>query len=238
MQPEESLKIIWSDFQTNVANSYQNVWLSQQYSDVTIACEGEGDMIKAHRLVLASGSSFFDQILSRIGEHPQPLVWLAGVMRSDLEVILGFLYYGQVQVSQAALPRVLETARYLGIKGLQAGGDAIEESASLNKAQKQDVFGGEFEPFIDDKVTIDDRDSTDSEISAVWEFAEKVDRDKAQCNICCKTVVGSTQDLMNHVLNLHRNTKEAIKLKKKIEMELDICSQISQSMNILKTMRM
>ena len=55
--------------------------------------------------------------------------------------------------------------------------------------------------------------------SPVWEFAEKVDG-KAKCKICQLCFVcphGNTSNITNHILNKHRHSEEAMKLKALID---------------------
>ena len=120
MKSKETLVLMWSDFQKNVTESYQNVRQSQDLSDVSLACDDEEGLVEAHRVILAAGSSFFQQVLSkRTMGHPHPLLYLAGVKRIHLESILEFLYCGQARMPRDQLMSFLETAKTLGIKGLE-----------------------------------------------------------------------------------------------------------------------
>ena len=52
---------------------------------------------------------------------------------------------------------------------------------------------------------------TDTTSSPVWKFATKVSREEGQCNLCgkkYKTVQSTTTNLINHILKIHRATKE------------------------------
>lgn len=46
-----------------------------------------------------------------------PIVILKDVKFTDLKVIIDFMYYGEVNVSQDELPHILKTAEALKIKG-------------------------------------------------------------------------------------------------------------------------
>ena len=120
MNIPESLVIEWTDFQKNITESFQNVRLSTEFSDVTLVFDGDDDPIEAHRLVLAAGSTFFQKVVGeKSRSHPHPMLYLAGVNRPHIEYILDFLYNGQTKLPNGELPGFLQTAKSLGIKGLE-----------------------------------------------------------------------------------------------------------------------
>ena len=128
MKPKEKIKLVWSNFQTNIVDSFKISRLTQEFSDVTLACDGTNNTIEAHRIILSSGSSFFREILSKqTSQHPHPLLYLGGVRRTDLEAILDFLYHGQTKVPQMELLTFLETAKKLRVTGLESDKEFISE---------------------------------------------------------------------------------------------------------------
>ena len=122
MKQEETLLLQWSDFQENLSTSVGNIRAGNDFCDVTLACEDESDTVSAHRVILASGSSFFDRVLRRTSSHPQPLVFLPGLRRRHLDSILAFLYLGWARVPQEELLDFLSAARLLGVRGLESEG--------------------------------------------------------------------------------------------------------------------
>ena len=134
----------WSDFQENRSTYYQNVRLSLDFSDVTLACEDdEGFTIEAHRFVLASGSSFFQRLLSRkkTSEHPHPLIFLTGMRRNHLEAVMDFLYLGETRVQQTELLEFLQAAQTLGVTGLLQQNH--QKNSTENAAEKVEVTNQE-----------------------------------------------------------------------------------------------
>lgn len=111
----------WSDFKENLSSSVGNIQARTDFCDVTLACEDESDTVSAHRIVLSSGSSFFDRILRKTSSHPQPLVFLPGLKKHHLDSILAFLYLGWARVPQEELLDFLSAARLLGVRGLEQG---------------------------------------------------------------------------------------------------------------------
>ena len=119
MKSKEFLILGWNDFEENVTGSFKNIRLSTNFSDVTLVFEDDSAIVPCHRVVLAAGSTFFQQVLTKtLISHPHPLIYLAGMNRQHIDHILDFLYTGQTKLPHFELPGFLETARSLGIKGL------------------------------------------------------------------------------------------------------------------------
>ena len=124
------IKLAWENFQSNLPHTFHKVRLSEDFCDVTLACDDEG-IVKAHKVILASGSQFFQKLLSteRLGFNPHPLLYLRGVSAGQLEAILDFLYSGEARLSQGELQPFLDLAQELEISGL------IEDTDLMNKHQ-------------------------------------------------------------------------------------------------------
>jgi len=131
----EKLSLQWNEFQMNQVDSYRRMRLATDFSDVTLACE-DGRQIYAHRVILASSSSFFQGVLTKL-MHSHPLIFLRGVPHSQLSAIVDFIYLGQAEVQQKDLDAFLEVARGLGVKGLtEKGKDGIPSSVEGNILEK------------------------------------------------------------------------------------------------------
>ena len=62
MQNSEKLCLKWNDFQENLNSAFGSLRNDQEFSDVTLACE-DGTQIEAHKVILATLSPFFMEIL-------------------------------------------------------------------------------------------------------------------------------------------------------------------------------
>ena len=96
---------------------------AQQLEDVTLVVEG-GEL-KAHRVVLASCSSFFRRILVSCS-HQAPLLYLRGVPKQELASMLDFMYQGEVSIGQDRLAAFLAVAEDLQVKGLTNSGEFLK----------------------------------------------------------------------------------------------------------------
>ena len=114
----------WNEFEADSRSVFKEMRDDKDFTDVTLACDDHTE-VEAHKVILASSSSFFRQILKK-RKHPHPLIYLRGVKGKDLVSILDFIYHGEVNISNDNLEEFLQIAEELQIKGLQA--DPAQES--------------------------------------------------------------------------------------------------------------
>ncbi|KAK9891493.1 hypothetical protein WA026_014730 [Henosepilachna vigintioctopunctata] len=105
----------WNNHQPNFISVFSSLLNSESLVDVTLAAEGRH--LQAHKVVLSACSSYF-QSLFTINPCQHPIVILKDVKFLDLKIMVDFMYYGEVNVSQDQLPHILKTAEMLKIKGL------------------------------------------------------------------------------------------------------------------------
>ena len=114
----EKLCLKWNDFQASVNTAFGNLREDIDFTDVTLACE-DGQQIEAHKVILASSSPFFQNLLSKnMKKHHHPIVYMKEVKFEDLYAIIDFLYLGEAKVFQESLDSFLAIAEDLKLKGL------------------------------------------------------------------------------------------------------------------------
>ena len=59
-EPKDELCLKWDNFQSILTDTFDQLRQSEDFVDVTLACEGR--TIKAHRVVLSACSSYFKHI--------------------------------------------------------------------------------------------------------------------------------------------------------------------------------
>ena len=95
-----------------------SLWKANQLCDTTIKMSADGSSFAAHRVVLASGSTYFEGLFqSERSDANAPA--LAEVPASVFEPLLHFLYEGACAVEQGLLVPLLRAASYLGVKPLE-----------------------------------------------------------------------------------------------------------------------
>ena len=116
MADSEQLCLQWNDFQTNISSSFKDLRNDQDFTDVTLVC-GENHRIEAHKVVLASASEVFKNILKG-NKHPHPLIYMRGIDAGNFASIIDFVYHGETNVFQNNLESFLLLATELDLKGL------------------------------------------------------------------------------------------------------------------------
>ena len=184
MQNGEKLCLQWNDFKENVSSAFGQLRGDKELSDVTLACE-DGQQIEAHKVILASSSPFFMELL-RKNKHDHPLIYMRGLKFEDLAAVVDFLYLGEANVSQDRLDNFLAMAEELKLKGL-TGSDATrdnEENIERTPSQRSKLKGeASFKTPSQPKVSQGqayeyERDASSEKIIAVTNYTENVDLDE------------------------------------------------------------
>jgi len=115
----ESYNLNWEEFNSYTSLTFKQLLSKPDFTDVTLACEGE-ETIEAHKVILSACSPFFDRILKK-NSHVHPLIFLTDVAHSDLKSIINFMYLGQTNVVQEDLQRFLKVATKFQVRGLTDG---------------------------------------------------------------------------------------------------------------------
>merc|ERR1711994_888788 len=143
----------WNDFKDNIVVAFGELRKDRELSDVTLVCE-DGKQVEAHKVILASSSPFFKNLLNR-NKHSHPLIYMRGVGSDTLEAIMDFLYFGKANVFQENLDLFLAIGKDLQLKGLTETEDAVEEI-------KQETF----EKYEGERENPLSRQETDTSVSA------------------------------------------------------------------------
>ena len=110
MGDSEKLCLQWNDFQNIVSSAFGDLRDDHDLTDVTLACE-DGMQVEAHKVVLASASPFFLEVLKR-NKHPHPLIYMKGIRSDNLMAMVEFFYKGEANVFQENLDTFLALADY------------------------------------------------------------------------------------------------------------------------------
>ena len=103
--------LTWDNHQKNASEAFSGLRNDEFFSDVTLACRDQ--QFKAHKVVLAASSPFFEQVLKN-HQHPNPLIFLKGVEVSHMEALLDFVYCGEVSLEQLEVEGFLRAGEEQG----------------------------------------------------------------------------------------------------------------------------
>ena len=240
---EEKLCLKWNDFQENAISAFGTLREDREFADVTLACE-DGQQMEAHKVILASSSPFFMNLLKR-NKHPHPLIYMRGLKSEDLVAIVDFLYLGEANVYQENLDSFLALAEELKLKGLTGNQTVEEEAAPLpvpkqkpNTKKEPTVQYSKYEPKANDEVSgtvavaqlkvTADLDGVEEQINSMMELGETImvgnrSRVARICTVCGKE--GQHTDIKRHIEATHITG---------VSHTCNICGKSSRSKNALR----
>ncbi|XP_018335592.1 protein bric-a-brac 1-like isoform X4 [Agrilus planipennis] len=112
---EQQFCLRWNNFQANITSQFETLRDDEDFTDVTIACEGQ--RLQAHKIVLSACSPFFKELF-KSNPCPHPIIFMRDVEAQHIVALMEFMYAGEVNVAQAQLSAFLKTAESLKIRGL------------------------------------------------------------------------------------------------------------------------
>lgn len=137
----------WNNHQTNLVQILHALHEVGSYVDCTLVVDDE--QFKAHRVVLAANSPYFQAILQDVPQDQCSII-LPGVKGFEIAALLQYMYTGETTVTKSQEPEILRTAKELQVKGLydnlmkfnhKAAG-AAEERSQNHQFQGSTAAGG------------------------------------------------------------------------------------------------
>ena len=126
----ENYHLNWDNHQINISLAFRSLRKDEHFNDVILACENR--QFQAHKVVLSASSTFFEQIL-KSHKHPSPLIYLKDVEAKNMELLLDYMYSGELSLKQDELENFLKTGQELGVKGLAIISGNEENSGPQNE---------------------------------------------------------------------------------------------------------
>ena len=240
MQNSEKLCLKWNDFQENLNSAFGVLRNDKEFSDVTLACE-DGTQIEAHKVILATSSPFFMEILKR-NKHPHPLIYMRGIKAEELTATVDFLYYGEANVCQENLDAFLALAEELKLKGLTGSvennepkyHESPENNIAPRKQHKESIRNmpapmdlKELSSEMPVALVSDDVCRLNEQVKSMMDFSETRLTSGSRlriCKVCGKE--GTTSNIMTHIESNH--------ITSNVSFSCDICGKISRSRNGLR----
>lgn len=106
----------WNNHKSNLVEILDVLIQKECYVDCTIYVDGQ-EQFKAHRVVLAANSPYFQKILQNVPmDHCSILV--PGVQAFEMRALIEYMYTGEVNVTESQIPRIMKIAEQLEVKGL------------------------------------------------------------------------------------------------------------------------
>merc|ERR1712112_71348 len=154
-ESNEKFTLRWSQFEETTKESLKSLHGNDHLCDVALLSADDQD-IKAHKVVLAGSSPYFDRVL-KANPNDHPLLFMNGINMDVLKAIVAFIYLGEVQVEQDNLEAFMAGATELEVKGLQREDvgelDENVDPASANGVQDVSNANGQI---VKDEASMED----------------------------------------------------------------------------------
>ena len=129
----EDFLLKWNDHHSLFFSGAERLLREEEFTDVTLAAESK--VFRAHKFVLSICSPYFQVVITsyftlhlltkklsqglfrRLGPDKH-VIFLKDIRAAHLELLLQYMYQGEIKVQEAELVTVLNVAQSLEIKGL------------------------------------------------------------------------------------------------------------------------
>ncbi|KAJ2950655.1 hypothetical protein O0L34_g8912 [Tuta absoluta] len=113
---QQTFCLKWNHHKTNLVEILDALIKVETYVDCTLVVDDQV-AFKAHRVVLAANSPYFQSILADVPMDHCSILF-PGVKDFEMRALLEYMYTGEVNVTQAHIPRIMKVAEQLEVKGL------------------------------------------------------------------------------------------------------------------------
>ena len=204
MGTSEKFCLKWNDFQQNVSKTFSQLRQQTGLFDVTLVGSDQ-KQVSSHRLVLSACSDFFKNIFHS-NTHSHPLLYLDGVDSAEINLMLDYIYQGEVSIYQEYLDRFLEIANKFKLDGLLATENAAispKDScpSEILKDDANEFYHTDFESIGENnddihyentkestmKVVNQSFEANNSEIDSKFEELVVKENNTWRCTVCEKT---------------------------------------------------
>ncbi|XP_040572913.1 uncharacterized protein [Lepeophtheirus salmonis] len=176
MGPLERLCLRWNEYESNFKQGFSDLRQNEELFDVTLISGSK--IIKAHKVILCACSPKFRSIIGSAPIQTYPLIYLRGINFYYLELLLSFMYYGEVSVGQDELDDFISIAQEFQIKGLS------NYSTPRKRCESQPSTSSNFSTDITQYPSHDSHDSSFVSHDINDFLAKSVpNMEKEECNI-------------------------------------------------------
>jgi len=112
----EEFLLKWNDYQASFASMMESLCLTEEMVDCTISAGTTS--FSAHRMILSTCSPYFRSLFASVPRHQHPVIVIKDMEDGIMELLVKYMYTGQVSVTEDQLVPLVQAAKGLSIKGL------------------------------------------------------------------------------------------------------------------------
>lgn len=116
MESADKSLLKWENFDSVLGHNFNKFLKEKKFCDVSLASGKE--VIRAHKLMLAACSPYFEHLLDTSSDYHSPVIVLNEICHEDILNVLEFCYKGSVAIPNKDIERFMKVAQTLQLKGM------------------------------------------------------------------------------------------------------------------------
>ena len=203
-----TIRLTRNDFIDSANKAVADKLTVSQISDIDLVAE-DGRCVGVHKIVIAAGSAYFQNIVSEQTLNSQVYVQASF---SDLCLIVRFLYSGKCDVELDKLGHFLSIAKQLQIEGLcHEEPDLSEETVTSNRENVDPLLESTEKDEIEEKPDIiiaqieENESKSTKDITSLKTYIAKAEEVKQNFCIQCNEFLSTENKLKKHMLRHSSN---------------------------------
>ena len=112
----DKFSLKWDQYFDSITSTFKRLREEEELFDVTLVSEDQTE-INAHKVVLSACSEFFRSVVTRKNQGSL-VIFLSGVGSDILEMLLDFIYYGEINIVESKVNTFIDAAQKLKLKAL------------------------------------------------------------------------------------------------------------------------
>ncbi|XP_040573054.1 uncharacterized protein [Lepeophtheirus salmonis] len=203
MGPLERLCLRWNEYESDFKQGLLDLRQNEELFDVMLISGSKS--IKAHKVILSACSPKFRSIIGSAPVQTYPLIYLKGINFYHLELLVSYMYYGEVSLGQEELDDFISIAQEFQIKGLS------NYFATQNRYESQPSTSSNFSTDITPYLPHDSQDP--SIVSHNINDKSLPHIEKEECNILDERNTLEMTQKASEQEKANKNTLECISLE-------------------------
>lgn len=223
----EKLRVKWLEHVGHFKTSLGDVLDKQRLCDVTITSEGK--MFKAHQLILSMCSPYFEKIFTDLPKNNYPTIFFKDISAVEIELLLSFVYKGEVVVPRNIMATFLKTCESLQIEGIFEE-NTNSESNNCNESIQNNSLNSDV--FYSVHNTEENTDNTREIMSSINSIIQDIEDCSNANNITKAQTKTKNTEVLNHNLPETHSDKDVTNdfLQKDLDQNiLNICHKDKES---------